>query len=64
MDGDDPSGQIEHVDLGEARVRHQRGKRFLVGMTADRFGEVTIGRRIARDARTEPREHAELIQIV
>ena len=64
MDRDDPGGKIAHVDLGEAGCFHHRLERGLVGMLADRFGQVLVALGIAGEEFAEPRQHCERMKIV
>src|SRR5438105_10889042 len=64
MDRNDAGGEIEYVHLVQAgRLKH-RGERVLVGMHANRFGEVAIGGAIADDALAQPWQHAERVKVI
>src|SRR5579885_2646297 len=61
MDGDDAGGQVAHLDAGESRRFEHRLQRRLVGMLADRFGQIAIAVRIAGDQAPQPRQHFERV---
>src|SRR5258705_6337423 len=53
MQGDDAAGEVEVFDALEPRRLHHRLEGFLVGMHADRFGEIAVRRLVARDEAPE-----------
>src|SRR5690606_22134823 len=64
MHGDCTGGHVEVLDALEAGLDEQIAQLILVGMNADRFGEITIAGRIACDQTAKQWQHAERISIV
>lgn len=59
MDGDDTGAEIAMVHALQPGLTHHAGKRFLVWMLADRFGQITVAVGIAGNTLTQPRQHLE-----
>ena len=49
MDGDHAGHEVVIFDTIESRLFHHAGERVLVGVHADRLGEVAIARLVVRD---------------
>src|SRR6185436_921131 len=64
MDRDHAGRKVENFDLVEAGFAQHRRERRLVGMQADRLGEVAVGVGVAGDLVAEPRQHLERVPVV
>src|SRR5260370_40031247 len=64
MQSDDARTQIEIFDLLEPRPFQHALHALLVGVHADRFGEITIGRLVARHRLAQPGKHLERVPVV
>src|SRR5882672_4074975 len=64
MQSDDARTQVEILDLFEARPLQHALQALLVGLHADRFGEITIGRFVARYGLAKPGKHLERVPVV
>src|SRR5207248_2139358 len=64
MHGNDPCGEVEYFDFGEARRLEHRLEFRLARMHADRLGEIAIRFARACDALTEPGQHLEGIKVL
>src|SRR3990170_1814879 len=61
MQCDHPRGQIEIFDLLQAGLFQHFGKLALVGVSPDRFGEVSVRLRIPRNALPEPGQNVKRV---
>src|SRR5699024_10403737 len=59
MDGDDAVGEVAHLHMTETGGFHHGLERVLVGMLADRFGEVLIAVGVVGEQATQTRQHME-----
>ena len=64
MHGDDAAGEVVVAAALEPSVAHHREQRLLVGMHADRLGEIAVARLIARHVAAEERQDAERVGVV
>src|SRR5690348_16728841 len=64
MDRDDAGGKVAHLDVAESGGFHHPLQRCLVGMLANRFGEVAITAFVVRDQPADARQHLERVEIV
>src|SRR5258708_24149405 len=64
MDGHHPRGEIEHFDPRQTRAFEHPGEGRLVGMLADRFGEVAIRGSVAGHLLSQPRQDSERVEVV
>src|SRR5450755_4964651 len=64
MQRDDAGSEIEPVDALESGLFHHRLQRGLVGMNADRFGEIAIARVVAGDRLSQARQDVEAVPVV
>src|SRR5690349_13385209 len=64
VQGDDPRAQVEVFDFFQARPFEHSLEAFLVGMHADRLGEIAVRGLVAGDLAAQPGQHGERVPVV
>src|SRR6185295_1570737 len=64
MDRNDTGGEIKHLYARQAGALEHPGQGRLVGMHADRFGEIAVRRGVAGHLLAQPGQDAERVEIV